>query len=55
MCVRPTVGNLHLPVADELAGEEGLGVSMLDEDVLHHLHHAESRLERAAEPQPPSR
>lgn len=46
MCgsARPTVWNLHLSVADELAGEQGLGMSVLDEYVLYHLHHAKSRL-----------
>lgn len=42
----PTIWNLHLSVANQLAGEEGLSVSMLNEFVLHHLHHAKSRLER---------
>lgn len=48
VCVRarPTVWDLHLSVADQLTGEEGLGMSVLDECVLYHLHHAKSRLDR---------
>lgn len=45
VCVGPTVWDLHLSVADQLAGQEGLGMSVLDECVLYHLHHAKSRLE----------
>lgn len=47
MCVRalPTVWHLHLSVANELTGEEGLGVSVLDQSVLQHLHHAQGGLE----------
>lgn len=42
----PTVWNLHLSVANQLTRKEGLCVSVLNERVLHHLHHAKSRLER---------
>lgn len=41
----PTVWNLHLSVANQLTGQEGLCVSVLNESVLHHLHHAQSRLQ----------
>lgn len=41
----PTVWNLHLSVANQLTGQEGFCVSVLNESVLHHLHHAQSRLQ----------
>lgn len=40
-----TIRNLHFPVANELAWEEGLGVSVFDERVLNHLYHAQSGLQ----------
>lgn len=40
-----TIRHLHLSVANQLAGEEGLGVSMLNQSILNHLHHTESRLQ----------
>lgn len=47
VCVRvvPTVWNLNLSVANQLTGEEGLGVSVLDQSVLQHLDHAQNGLE----------
>ena len=42
----PTIWNLHFSVANQLARKEGFCVSVLNERVLHHLHHAKSRLER---------
>lgn len=47
----PTIWNLNLSVANELAWKEGLGVSVFDECILHHLHHTKSRLERLEESQ----
>lgn len=41
----PTVRNLHLSVANQLTGQEGFCVSVLNESVLHHLDHAQSRLQ----------
>ena len=46
LCAGPTIWNLNLSVANQLAREEGLCVSVLDERVLQHLYHAKSRLER---------
>lgn len=45
VCAVPTVWNLHLSVANQLTGEEGLGVSVLDQSVLQHLNHAQNGLE----------
>lgn len=44
-----TIRHLHLPVANQLAREEGLGVSMLNQCVLQHLHHTECRLQKKAQ------
>lgn len=41
----PTIWNLHFSVANELTGEKGLCVSVLNQSVLQHLHHAQGRLE----------